>query len=562
MAWLIRIAVVVSVLIVWKVSPVSVLTRTADDATIESYEAVYELSANGDLLVSEQLIVELPPGKRGIFRIFDTVDPRRSDVEHPVEVISITRDGVTEPWTWTDSASGTRTARIGDEDVFLSPGEHVYTIVSRTVDALEPASDGGDATAAWWWDVVGSGWSMPMESARVKAALPAAPVSVECVQGVDTPCTATVEGAFMSVETGPLDPFTPVTTRATFPPNSLPLPPGSPTGGVSLVLVILGGVIAAGLGVGLWFATRERQPGFPVLFEPPAGVGPATGFRVLAEEDSADDLQATLFDLGGRGAVTLSSSGSDWVVQLLAEPASLELTGEGRAVLSGLGLDGAGEHFTVTDTVTSGTRISSTLTMLRSSVAAEAAPYLERSLVGTFGRFLAGAAACAVVAAGGFWFFFDNRVPWVLLVPTAVFAFVAAGVAVDRSASTKHSAAGRELWSRVGGFSRFLSTESSESRFDAAAHADWYPRYLGWATALGVADAWAERFAAQGVDVSNLGYVHGVGPHGTFSSSDLRNSVASAISGASSAYAASVSSSSGGGFSGGSGGGGGGGGSW
>ncbi len=561
LAWVIRLVVVLAVLAVWKLQPVSVLTRQADDATVESYEAAYELASDGTLLVTEVLVVDLPPGKRGIFRIFDTVDPRRPDVSHPVEVLSVTRDGAREPWTWTGSAAGTATARIGDEDVYLGPGEYTYRIVSRTTGALEPVRDGDTSTAAWWWDVVGSGWAMPMESVRVKASLPAPPQGVECVEGIDTPCTARVEGNFFSVETGPLDPFSPVTTRATFPPGALPLPPGG-VGGWTPWLVLAAALAAAGLGVALWFATRERDPGFPVLFEPPAGVGPATGFRVLAEEDSSDDLQATLFELGGRGVVGLNSSGSDWVVEVTGDPDAPDLPEEARAVLLGLGLHGVGQQFTVTDSVSSGSQITTTLGMLRATVGAQAGPYLERSVVGTLGRIVAGAAAVGVVAAAGLWFFAGTRPSWPLVVGAAVFALVTAGIAVDRSVTTRHSAAGRDLWSRVGGFARFLSTESSESRFDAAAHADWYPRYLGWATALGVADAWAKRFEAQGVDVSEVGYVHGVGPHGTFSSSDLRDSVASAISGASSAYAASVSSSSGGGFSGGSGGGGGGGGSW
>ena len=60
-------------------------------------------------------------------------------------------------------------------------------------------------------------------------------------------------------------------------------------------------------------------------------------------------------------------------------------------------------------------------------------------------------------------------------------------MACDPGVRTVRTTAGRELWTRAGGFARFLTTDSSESRFDAAAHLDWYPRYLAWAVALGVA---------------------------------------------------------------------------
>ncbi len=563
-AWLLRVVVLAAVAFTWRATPLSVLTRQPDPAEIENYAATYELSAEGDLSLVETLVVDLPPGKRGIFRVFDVVDPRRSEVTHPVRVDSVTRDGGPEPWIWFDSAPGTQTARIGEEDVILPPGEFTYEIASRTIRATEPATLGGgrDGEVVWWWDVVGSGWAMPIEVADVTARLPAVPRSVECVQGVDTPCEVRQDGDLLTLSTGPLDPYTPVTVRVTFPPGALPVPSG-PSGLPVLPLTIAAGLLGAALAAGLWFRSRERAPGFPVLFEPPSGIGPAVGVRVLQEEDSPDDLQATLFELGAQGAIELHSTGDGWRVDLVRDPATLPITPDGLTLLEALGLDAVGDSFAVADTVSSGSRITTSLELLRGRVLTTSGAFLERSWTGVLGRFLVQASVAAVIGAAVWWFGWGRRVPWPLLIGLAAFAFVGASLAVDRSVLTTHNEAGRDLWSRVGGFARFLSTESSESRFDAAAHADWYPRYLGWATALGVADAWAARFEAQGVDVTEVAYVSGVGPHGTFTSSDLRSSISSAITGASATYAASISSSSsGGGFSGGSGGGGGGGGSW
>jgi uncharacterized membrane protein len=140
-------------------------------------------------------------------------------------------------------------------------------------------------------------------------------------------------------------------------------------------------------------------------------------------------------------------------------------------------------------------------------------------------------------------------------------------LAVDSGRSTTRTATGRDVWSRTGGFARFLSTDSSESRFDAAAHLDWYPKYLPWAIALGVGEEWARRYQVQGITEPEVPYVVGWGyGHGTHHDgfSGFHDSFNGAISAASATYAASQSSSSsgGGGFSGGSGGGGGGGGSW
>jgi uncharacterized membrane protein len=137
------------------------------------------------------------------------------------------------------------------------------------------------------------------------------------------------------------------------------------------------------------------------------------------------------------------------------------------------------------------------------------------------------------------------------------------GMLFDPGVRTTRTAEGRDLWSRTGGFARFLTTDSSEARFDAAAHLDWYPRYLAWAVVLGVGEEWARRYQAQGVDVPAVPWLLWTGTGTAHLSADSMNrSFDSAIASASAAYAASQASSSGGGFSGGSGGGGGGGGSW
>ena len=93
---------------------------------------------------------------------------------------------------------------------------------------------------------------------------------------------------------------------------------------------------------------------------------------------------------------------------------------------------------------------------------------------------------------------------------------------LDPATGSKHTDAGRDMWSRTGGFARFLTTDSSESRFDAAAHLDWYPRYLAWALVFGSAEAWAKRFQAQGVELPAVPWIYWTGTQqGFYQSSDL-----------------------------------------
>lgn len=557
-AWLLRLIVLAAVGAVFLLPPFGA-TRQSDTAQISKYDSRMVLSGDGQLVSDETITVLMPAGKRGIFRIFDTADPRRSNVDHPVEVKAVQRDGVDDPYVHIDGDRGTYTIRIGDEYVYLEAGEHVYRIVSSTEDVLEPGDDG---ETLWWWDVVGSGWQMSMDEVVVTAELPAEPLRAECVLGRDTPCDAAVDGTTLMVRTGFLAPYTPVTVRVTFPADSVGAPT-EPAPDLDLLWSVLAAVIGFGLAALGWRATREREPGFPVLFEPPFMVPPALGVKVLDESHSEDDLQATLFDLAERGVLRLRGDDHTWQIELLTSLEGEHLHPLERALLVALGLTNAGEAFVVTSTEGSGRIVSNARGAIRSQVNSSASTYLRASGVGILVRVGGWLCLVATLFMAGRYFVDQGWLRWPLLAGTAAFCLGSAGMMLEKGLGTIRTAEGRDLWSRAGGFARFLTTDSSEARFDASAHLDWYPRYLAWATALGVADQWARRYEAQGVAVPDVPWVVWSGS-GTFHSSSMRQSFDSAISSATSAYAAAQAASSGGGggFSGGSGGGGGGGGSW
>lgn len=551
--------VVAAVAAVVFVPPIRATNRTRDTASISSYDAKMELTEDGTLFTDERIRVRMPGGKHGIFRIFDTADPRRAGVDHPVTDVRVERDEQTEPFTWVDSASGTETLRIGSESVLLDPGEHTYRIRSVTTDVLEPG-DAGETL--FWWDVIGSGWQMSMGSARVRVDLPAEPLRAECVMGEDTPCRAQVDGTTLVVATGPLDPFTPVTVRVAFPADALPAPAGGDSPVLNVVLCVVAAAAAVALGLWLRRATYERPPGFPVLFEPPAGVGPALGTKVLYEQHSGDDLQATLYALAERGILRLDGDDDTWRIHLLADLTTVKLDAPEAALLDTLDLRAPGASFTVSKTAGSGRTISDARTALRRHVDSDARRYLHGSGLGFLAMALGWLSAAGIVAVAGFHLFGDSGWrPWPLLVGLLAFVVVAAPMMFDPGVLSKRTETGRDLWSRTGGFARFLTTDSAESRFDAAKHLDWYPRYLPWALALGSADAWARRFESQGVAVPPVPWIVWSG-HGLYSADRMGSSFNAAITSAAAAYAASQASSGGGGFSGGSGGGGGGGGSW
>jgi hypothetical protein len=373
----------------------------------------------------------------------------------------------------------------------------------------------------------------------------------------------------LRIQTGPLDAFTPVTVRVSFPSNALPPPPAGSDDAGSLVLIIvlsiLTGLLAGGLGLYLFSRTRETEPGFPVLFEPPVGIFPALGARVLNEYDSPEALQATLFDLAERGLLQLAGDDDTWTVTVAADPATTPQWPAETAMLRAMGLTAVGDSFEVSKSKDSGLQILAAKKALQSGVRAASEQYLTPSGPGTASVVLGWLALIGSFFLIGRYFFGSNNASplWPLLSATGVFSLIALGMMFEPGVRTKRSEAGRDIWSRTGGFARFLTTDSSESRFEAAKHLDWYPKYLPWAVAFGSAEAWAQRYEAQDVQTPVVPWILWSGTGRNYSMNDMNASFNSAIVGASAAYAASqASSGSGGGFSGGSGGGGGGGGSW
>jgi len=557
--WLLRLVVVASVAALAFLPPLSILAKTTDSASIDSFRVKMNLAADGTLISRETLDVQMPFGKHGIFRIFDLKDPRRRGIDHPVSSVEITRDGQTESWVWEKESSRSRTAKVGSASVLLDPGVHRYVITSKTVDALEPGDNG---EAVWWWDVIGSGWQMTMNRASVTARLPAAPKSAECVMGDHDPCEVTVKGRLLRLTVGPLDTHTPVTVKVTFPKGAVPAPPAGDSWLKAYASAIAAAILAALLGAYLFRATRERQPGFPVLFEPPAGVGPALGAKVLYEDDSKAAMQATLYDLGERGVLRLEGDDSSWKIHAAQDPATATLTPGELELLHDLGLRAAGDHFLVSESKTAGEKVANAQTALQNAVSADASQYLATTPAGVAAKVFSALGLAAIFGGACAYFFADWYFPWWLISFVATFTFVTLGILLDPAAGSKHTPEGVELWSRVGGFARFLTTESSESRFDAAAHLDWYQRYLPWAVAFGAADQWAKRYEMQGVTTPDVPWMIWAGTGHSMGFASMGDALTSSISSAVSSYEASQSSSGGGGFSGGSGGGGGGGGSW
>ena len=554
---------------------------STEDTTISDYTADFEVGADGDLRVVETLTVDFPlSGKRGIFQFFDRVDPTAPETRRRPQDVSVTRDGNPEPFEILREDHGRYTnIKIGQADVFLRPGEHVYEIAYTMPDAIRPG-EGVEQESQFYWQLVPSGWQQDIERATLTVHLPvAAPDDVQCAVGLGETSGCELTGAgtdTLTVTTGPLPDHTPVSLKTGL---DVPTPDAETsvpwegrldrTLGTSPVLLGLVVLLAIGAGVlGAVAARRahETDPAFPLIYTPPEGIGPAQARYLLTESIDQETYVATLMYAAERGAITLDKSGPAWTItdkQGAVGWAGLDEVTLGVAHLLG----GPGTTFVASPSdVTAGERLKKEIATFESTTRdwATREGHLVSSGLGGLGGGL-------VIAA------------WILVLVIAVFnplsmtslalvpgAFAVTAASLTRTGSgTKRTRTGRDLWSRIGGFKRILATDSAQARFDFSGREELYTAYIPWAVAFGCADQWAAKYRTEmgheppTPHYLGAGYVGaGVGSSVGSMVDDFDSTVSSAISSYQATQTSSSSGGGGGGFSGGGGGGGGGGGSW
>ena len=303
-------------------------------------------------------------------------------------------------------------------------------------------------------------------------------------------------------------------------------PTGSATAIPTLPVIVaslLSGLLAAGFYLYLRSQTHETKPGFPVLFEPPIGVFPALGVRILGGTDSLWEVQATLFDLAQRGLLQLTGDADSWTVTVIADPAVTQQWPGETAMLSALGLTAVGDRFEVSKSKSSSWQILSGQTALRSEVRTAAKRYLTRSLPGTASVVLGWLAWGVSYLLAIQILLQTNLTPslWPLLSASVVFAFMNATMMFRPGIRTKRSSAGRDVWARTGGFARFLAMTSAESRFETAEHSDRFLTYLPWATALGSVGAWSQRYETPGSPTPVLPWITWSGTGHSYSMNEM-----------------------------------------
>lgn len=147
------------------------LAEAQREERILDFHSDVAVAANGTLTVTETIAV-IASGreiKRGIIRDFPTTYTGRmgETVTVGFEILAVTRDGRPEPYRTERITNGVR-IYIGDKDVFIDKGRHVYTLTYRTDRQLGFFDDFDEL----YWNVTGSDWTFVIEHASVAVTLP------------------------------------------------------------------------------------------------------------------------------------------------------------------------------------------------------------------------------------------------------------------------------------------------------------------------------------------------------------------------------------------------------
>jgi len=258
---------------------------------ILSFDSRVVVEPDGRLRVTETIRVrsEGREIRRGIYRDFPTDYRGRAGerVRVGFTLLSAERDGRPEPWHSEMVANGLR-VYLGDKDVVIPDGEHVYRLAYETTRQLGFFSDYDEL----YWNVTGNGWIFPIDRVRAVVALPPGarvPLQSAAYTGPagSTGRAAKIEplggGEVAFTATQTLAPHEGLTVAVAWPKGLVAEP--SREEELGRLLSDNAGTMLAGAGLVLllgwylyaWFTAGRDPEAGPVvpLFSPPEGLSPA-----------------------------------------------------------------------------------------------------------------------------------------------------------------------------------------------------------------------------------------------------------------------------------------------
>ncbi len=495
----------------------------------------------------------------------------------------------------TEEEWGNLLIRVGSENRTYT-GVQSYT-VNYTIRGLLAPRNAQSGLDEFNWNVIGTGWEVPINSVTATVTGPVAVTRVACFARSffdQSPCdSAQMDGNTATFRHGRLGENEPLQIVAGFPAgtftNAEPrLTTRYHIGNMFPVTPVTGGLTAALTALGLGFLIQRTRRGsrdqvylgltpgispapgqeamigtgasnapVAVQFSPPAGARP--GELGVLTDHTADntDITATMIDLAVRGYLRIEQTGKkDWTFTKLA--GSEGLISYEKHLFNRLFSDGDVVETDDLKDKSYADVLTGTRSRLYDRVTKELRWFTRNPSAVRGVAILAG---IGLVVGGGLVGVLLGFVGFGLLGLAGVITGI--GVLIANNRFGARTAEGSAVLAQTKGFELYLSTaEAEQIKFEEGI--DIFSRYLPYAIIFGVADRWTKVFQqleAEGRYTPTTGWYVGYG-YGSLSNGFASSMDQLASRMTSSLQSATAASSGGSGFSGGGGFGGGGGGGW
>lgn len=295
---------------------------------IHDYRSRIVVDSSGSLLVTEMIEVTAEGNdiKRGIYRDFPLYRRTFLGGILPSEyrILSVARGGKAEPYH-TETSENNLRLYIGNSDVYLPTGQrYAYEIVYSIPRQVFFYKDHDELN----WNVIGTGWSFPIERARAEIVLPdAAPILrynayVGKALSKDSAVQARQDRGWLFVEAQrALEPHEGMTVSVAFPKGHV-TPSADMIGmaffwrqhsGLSVMLI---GLLLMAAYYGLAWNRAGRDPkgrGLAPFYDPPEGISPAMAAYISTMGRCGRDktLTAAILALAAKGYLTVQEKGKD-----------------------------------------------------------------------------------------------------------------------------------------------------------------------------------------------------------------------------------------------------------
>ncbi|MBP9852240.1 MAG: DUF2207 domain-containing protein [Candidatus Pacebacteria bacterium] len=551
--------------------------QSDSDEKIINFSSNLYLQNDAGMKLSETIVYDFGNNKRhGIFRTFNTenADDKRMKVE-----IESVADEKGNPYTFTTSTgSKDVTIKIGDADLEIS-GTHTYVIKYELTNVATYFDDHDEFT----WNVIGTGWSVPVLAASATMHLPETGADGTNVSSIISSLTyscyrgsygATGSCANKNIETNPdgtkniiftdkdLEAGMDLTVSAGM-SKGIIAPAKEPYdfSGLAFLLPI---ALLIKLIMSAYKKRRDLKTGRTIIaeYEPPANMMPTLVGALADGTVHNRDMTAGLISAAEQGFIKINRIARKWLLgsadyelTLLKPVIALPQVTEQKIVEAFMQGKNVGESILLSDLnkITFSKEILKLNKMVYSEMIKRG--FFTTNPINRKVAFVVGGFVLAVlsIAAG---FATSSLVICFAILATAVI------VAIWPFAVSARTPSGGDVKRHILGFKKFISvTDKARMEFHNAPekNPEQFMKYLPFAIALGVQQKWAKQF--EGMYMNPPSWYVGANPGGFNANTFARDlAVFTAFTG-NSVVSSNSGYSSGGGFSGG-GGGGGGGGSW